>query len=265
MNKDIRFIVIFFFINAALMVWGYFSQKVFVPLTGNAHLLMGLVTFWAAARLFSAKNKDSATRTFSLFFFFFSMFMLFMTLPHLLLAMPDKYRAMFGQGMNWGYIIGHVFTYLSLAVFIRIPLAWTFPKLKNLGTAFFLLFGSVITFINIIRPNTPVFNTATGITLLNADPLVGKLIAIIAALAFVPAAVYFIIKGIRSKEGIVRGRALLFGIGLVVTTIGGPIHDVARQRILFLVADILALAGLCILTMGVFYKADLTARANPIK
>ncbi len=262
MNKEIRYIIILFLLNALLMGWAYFNGNTgHVPVTGISHLLMGVVTSWVAIRLFFIKNKTSDLITFALFFSFLSLFLLFMALPHTYLLFPRKNDEAFINAMQWGFIIGHMFTYLAHATFVRLTLGWSVPRLKNLGTVFFslgtpffLIFGGIITAFNIMRPGNPVFDLATGLTLFHSDPLVGNLIAIETSLLFIPSAIFFIVKGIKSQEKIVRNRALFIGFGLVVTTIGGPLHDIAQVSLVVLMADTLVLAGLCILAVGVFYK-----------
>ena len=217
-------------------------------------LLISLVTFWAALRLFA--KKDFQLRIFSVFFFLFSLFMFIMTAAHFVLLFSHLNHEIFRQSMHWGFVIGHIFLYLSLAVFIRLPLDWIAAPLKNIGSAFFILFGGITTVLNFLLPNLPEYSHSTGITLLNVDPLVGKLIALNVVLAWVPAGIYFIIKGARGREKNARRRAMLLGIGLFIATLGGPLHDVSRQVIAFLVADIVVLAGIVILASGVMYQKE---------
>ena len=221
-------------------------------------LLMGFITFWVSLRLFSLNKKDFQLRTFSLFFLFFSLFISIMALAHfpLLLSHNLKNHELFSKAMHLGYAIGHIFLYLSLAVFVRLLLSWAAPRLKNIGSAFFLLLGGATTVLNFLLPSLPEFSHSTGVTLLNVAPLVGKLVALNVALAWVPAGIYFIVKGVRSQEKNVRRRAILLGIGLLIATIGGPLHDISQQAIMFLIADIVVLAGIVILASGVMYKEE---------
>lgn len=253
MNRDIRFVIVLFLVEAVLLTVSYINaSNGFIPLTAVSHISMSIVTFFVASRLFATKKRGE-TRSFGVFFLLASIFTFLIALPHIYLLF-SKDQNTFAKIMDLGYIVGHIFLYLSLAVFIRIPLQWIYPKLKNLGTAFFLTLGAVTTILNVMRPGSPVFDSSTGLTLLNVDPLVGKFVAITAILAWVPAGIYFIVKGIKTHEKVVRVRALFIGIGLLVAIIGGPLHDVAKQTIHYLIADIVALAGFSIIAIGVLYK-----------
>lgn len=261
-NKEIRFFIILASISITTMIVVNFIniKEGHLPLTAINTILMGLVAFWVAVRL----NKRSAQlRVFGLFFFLFSLFTLLMTLPHLYLLFPHLDHEAFNQSLHWGYVIGHIFLYLSLAVFIRLPLHWAAPRLKNLGSAFFVILGAVTTLFNILLPNTPNYIHATGITMFNADPLVGKLVAINVVLAWVPAGIYFIVKGIRSQEKVLRSRSLLLGIGLMIATIGGPLHDISQKEIVFLIADIVVLIGIVVLGSGVLYQKEEKIKTLP--
>lgn len=258
MNRDIKFVIVLFLVETALLIISYVNaSNGQIPLTAVAHVCMGIITFWVASRLLFTKNKASEeARSFGWFFLLVSMFVMTFALPHIFLLF-SKDQNMFSKIMDLGYIIGHIFLYLSLAVFIRVPLQWIFPRLKNAGSAFFLILGAITTALNIMRPGSPKFDYATGLTILNVNPLVGKLVAINAILAWVPAGIYLIVKGLKSRSKVVRIRALFIGIGLIVTIIGGPLHDVAKQTVHYLIADLVAVAGFSIVAIGVLYKAGL--------
>lgn len=256
MNREITFLIILFFATIFLMVGANFIQfqEGHFPVSAANWLLIGLITLWIALRLFFSGKKDFQLRVFGLFFFLFSLFILMMAVAHLPLFLFHENHELFEQTMHLGYAIGHIFLYLSFAVFIQLPLQWIAPHFKNLGSAFFLLLGGVTTTLNFLLPSLPEFSHATGVTLLNVSPLVGKLVALNVVLAWVPAGIYFIVKGARSHEKNVRWRAMLLGIGLIVATIGGPLHDISQQAMMFLVADIVVLAGIVIVASGVMYK-----------
>jgi hypothetical protein len=258
MNRDIKILISLFFTSAFLMAAGTIIkfQGGHFPLSALNWLLIGFITAWVAFRLFSSNKKDSQLVTFNLFFLFFSLFISIMAFAHFPLFLPHSRNnhELFSQIMHLGYATGHIFLYLSLAVFVRLPLNWASPRLKNIGSAFFLLLGIVTTVLNFLMPSMPEFSHATGVTLLNVAPLVGKLVALNVVLAWVPSAIYFIVKGARSREKIIRRRAMLLGIGLLIATVVGPLHDISQQAMMFFIADVVVLAGIVILASGVMYK-----------
>ena len=89
MNKDIRNLIILFLFTASVIVFGYFSKIVFIPLTGNAHMMMWLVLAWVVLRLFAIKNKDSSLKDWNLFFLFLSLFMFLAEKERVLIYLDD--------------------------------------------------------------------------------------------------------------------------------------------------------------------------------
>lgn len=266
MNRSIRLIVMLFIVVTALLTVSYINARSgHVPLMAIAHISMGLISVWAAMRLFAVKDKGDTVRDFAWFFTSFAIFVLFLVLPHIFLLSIFHDHSMFSSAMNWGYIIGHVFLFISLAIFIRIPLQWISPKLKNIGTAFFLVLGAFTTIVSIILQSAPTFEESTGLTFLNINPLVANIVVINVVLAWLPAAIYFIIKGIKASRKIVRMRALLIGIGIIVLMIGGPMHDLAKTSVMYFLADFLALGGVALLASGVLYKVESGQEINPEK
>lgn len=237
-------------------------QKTFlVPITGITHFLDGLILLWAALKirktLINNSVEDLPKKYFMWFFTCTGIFQVMLGLPHLLLF---SNKDMFPQAIAWAYTEGHIFLFIALAFTIMVPLQLYFPSkktLKKIIFSFFLLFGAVITVINIFLPNNPVFDEQSGITLFNADPMVGRLIPIIVILAWGPSAIIFIYKGIRSRSNkLVLVRSLLLGIGLLMLLIFGPMHDVAKTSLQFIMADIFTMLGFLLTAAGVLYSPE---------
>ncbi|MDP3982038.1 MAG: hypothetical protein Q8P70_00580 [bacterium] len=231
------------------------------PFGGFSWLVMSLVILAAAWRLYfkKADRKELGTqvKTFALSLACFAAFLFIMFLPHIPLFFTHNDHGFFSEQMNLAYILGHIFLYLSLAVFVRVPLSMTHPKYMMPGMVFFLILGAVTTIINFILPNAPEFHHASGLTLLGVDPLVGKLVAINVALAWVPAGAYFIWSGITALNTFVKRRGLLLGSGLLVATIGGPLHDIVASAPMFLTADLVTILGNLMVAAGIFMSPSL--------
>jgi hypothetical protein len=242
----------------------YFSalslQKTFlVPLTGITHFLDGLVFIMIGLKLsrnLAKENfKDLALKYFMWFFILLGIFQTIMGLPHIVLY---SQQSTFPRLMNWGYIIGHVFLYLGLAYAIVMPLQLYFPsrpKLKQLVFYFIIIFGIIITLLNLIKPNAPVFDQTSGSTLLNVNKLVGALIGIITTLSLLPAAVLLIYNGWRLRsDRFVLIRSLLMGGGLLIALFFGPLHDRAQTALAFMAADIGTMFGILLTAAGALYR-----------
>lgn len=225
------------------------------PLTGFVHTIDGIIVIVIASKLWrdlaSRQSTNSAKTYFLYFFITVGIFQIIMGLTHLILYIN---AGMFAEVMTWGYIIGHVFLYLSLALALMVPLELLFPgkKIKYYASILIGLFGLGITYINIIKPNHPVYESSTGITFFNADPTVGKLIPIIVLLSWGVAVIMFVINGIKSRRNrIVLVRSLVISVGFIIIIVGGPLHDVAQTSVQFLIADILTILGFLVLASGI--------------
>lgn len=225
------------------------------PLTGLVHTIDGIIVMIIASKLWrdpATRQSTNSAKTYFLYFFItVGIFQLIMGLTHLILYIN---AGMFVEVMNWGYIIGHVFLYLSLALALMVPLELIFPgkKIKYYAASLIGIFGLAITYINITKPTHPVYESTTGITFFNVDPAVGGLIPIIVLLSWGVAAIMFIINGIKSRRNrIVLVRSLVISVGFIITIVGGPLHDVAKTSAQFLIADILTLLGFLTLASGI--------------
>lgn len=254
--KQITTYVVLFFAVSIFYLLSLPLQKIFVfPLTGLVHTIDGIICVLIAMKLWrdiATKQSTNIAKTYFVYFFStVGIFQLIMGISHVILYIN---AAMFSEVMNWGYIIGHVFLYLSLAFSLMVPLELSFPgkKIKYYAWSAISLFGLVITYLNIIKPNHPVYESSTGITFFNADPAVGGLIPIIVLLSWGVAVVMFIINAVKSRHNrIAMTRSIIITIGFIIVTVGGPIHDVAQTSVQFLVADILTLLGFLTLASGI--------------
>ncbi|MDP2736976.1 MAG: hypothetical protein Q8O59_04340 [bacterium] len=258
MKQVIIFIFVFLGVSVLYLV-SLPLQKVFVlPLTGLTHTVNGIVLVLIGLKLkkdlLGSTSADLAKKYFMYFFFSVGMFQLVMGLPHVVLYFN---QAAFAPVITWAYIIGHMFLYLSLAFTVMVPLELAFPgkKIKNIYFSLIALFGLFITYINIIKPNNPIYESKTGITLLNADPLVGKLIPVIVLLSWGVSALIFLYNGIKSRHNrLAIVRSSVISLGFILLIVGGPMHDLARTSLQFLMADILTIFGFLVLASGTLLK-----------
>lgn len=260
------FPVIFIGLGLVYIIALILQKSFLVPVTGITHFLDGLIFIFGAMKInksLAANNsKDLSMKYFMWFFASTGIFQVMMGLPHLLLY---KSAELFPQAIAWAYMEGHIFLYIGLAYTIIVPLQLYYPerqKIKKSVFSFFLIFGAVITWINIFNPNAPVFDVKSGITLLNADALVGILIPIIATLSWLPTGVIFIYKGIKARQDhFIFVRSLLIGSGLLIMLFSGPQHDIATTALRFFIADIFTMLGFLTCAAGVFYKSGQSEEA----
>jgi hypothetical protein len=199
------------------------------------------------------------------FFLAISPFFLIMFLPNLALNYdPDG----FPMYMAWGYIIGHVFFYVSLTILLQLMFSMV-PRLvnkQNLAIAIGVILGTVVTILNTITMafgKQPHYDSVHSIIQFNAHPAVGAGIAIFAVIAIIPTAILLIINGVRNPAA--RTRSLLLGTGFLLMATAGPLHDNAHNVQQYMAADILSTAALLIVAGGVLYRLEdrLAPAGNP--
>lgn len=261
MKPTLLFVIIF--ILVATFYFSFLSlQKIFLlPLTGLTHLIDGAVSILLGIKLWHAlkaeKESAVAKKYFAYFFLFLGIFQLILALPHLSLYFnPGSFPML----MALALIIGHIFLYIALAftLLASLELYLSNKKIKYAAFSAITLLGAFITYTNIIKPNNPIFDTKTGITLLNANPAVGQLILIIVLLGWGVSAIIFIYNGIRLYRINNNATAcnLLIALGLIFLIMGGPLHDIAKKSVHYLIADLLVLIGFMLMASGVFYWTE---------
>lgn len=251
--KEIRIIIYLAALLVGSMISAYLLtlRGVKLPLSHIDWLATGSISLWISYRLRQKffGNYSSEIRDFQWFFFYFGLF---------LLTLASSGFAAYSDPVFYSTVatithrIGHIFFFFSAVFFIRIPLSWYSPKLKNAGSLIFLLLGAITTLLNLLRPGSSELHTS-GINIRHLDPLVGQLI-ISVGLTWLPIAGYFLYRGFKSHEHVVRMRAILLGFGLIVITLGGPTHGIAQNAPVFLTADILILIGIAIIASSIFYS-----------
>lgn len=253
--RNIIFIisVYIFFILIAFGTY-LFSFQTKIPITHIDILIVGIISLLVAERLRIRQKGEISVRSirdFQLFFFNFSIFMFFMALPGLFFNDVHRYQ----QWIVPTFWIGHIFLYISLAYFIRIPLFWINPIWINYGFSFVILLGSITTAVNIWLPISADI-LPSGTTYWHIDIVLGILIATNVALGLLPAGIYFIYRGFLDTDMVIKTQTLLIGVGLIILFLGGPLHDVVKTPLLFFLTDIMFSLGVVLIALGVFYREN---------
>lgn len=254
--KEIRIIASLAILLIGIMISAYLLTLggVRLPLSHIDWLVTGSISLWIAYRLRKKffEHYSGEIRDFQWFFFYFGLFLLTLASSGFA-AYSDP--AFYSSAATLTHRIGHIFFFFSAVFFIRIPLSWYNPKLKNAGSLIFLFLGAVTTLLNLSRPGSSELHTS-GINIRHLDPLVSQLI-ISVGLTWLPIAGYFLYRGFKSHEHVVRMRAIFLGLGLIVITLGGPTHGIAQDAFIFLIADILILSGIVIIASSIFYHVPM--------
>lgn len=167
----------------------------------------------------------------------------------------------------WGYALGHVFLYLSLAVYIFAPFKIIAPNRKLIPAiiaSITVVAGAVVSYINFdvyINTNdvSQLPEYVNDVVVWNPPEIVFIFIAGgTLTLWILFGTVIFWYHARQTKNPFLRRRSFLIGLGLLVTAIGGPLHDGPLEGASILIADVITSLGFVIIAFGVLLRAKTT-------
>lgn len=228
-----------------------------LPLTGIGHFVDFIVLAFFYYRLRKSKVANNK------FFFYFERFTLSMGIFFLLMAIPNLILTGNSFMLGLGYVIGHIFLYISYAYLIRVSLLILKPSFDSTKIfTSYLLLALIITLTNIYYFNYPVI-LKDGITAFNVNPLVGILIIFISMMTLLPSAVLFIREAFMQPQQ--RTRFALIGVSFILIIIGGPMHDVATAPATYMLADVVTTIGFITMFFGVIFGSKSTLKIKSKK
>jgi len=212
-----------------------------LPLTGIGAFIDCLVLFFFYYRLSKSKYNNN-------FFNYFKHFTLFFGAFYLLFSVPILIFTSNSSVIGWGYLIGHVFSYVAFGYLARIWLLISKPSFNSSGIfKIYLSIGALVTALNAFYFNNPVVKD--GIVDWDQNTIVGVIIILFGLTAFLPSAILFIRESILQPKN--RKRYALIGLAFLLIIISGPLHDVATSVNILLIADLITTSGFLLMFWGV--------------
>jgi hypothetical protein len=226
--------------------------------TGLLFIVMGCAWLFVELRIKSlASTPQQAVVYLHRYFLNMALFSAFVIIPFFWLPLGD---AAFSQAMAWGYVIGHIFTYIGLLYVARM-VCISVPKLNRVErplTYVWVAFIAVVTVINaktMIWGVQPTYNHASNLIELHAAPVVAGAIAVSALFSLLPAVALFIYSAIKS-DGAHRVKASLLALGFLLLFVGGPMHDAAQTANFYAMADIITILSTISVGAGVAFRIE---------
>lgn len=214
-----------------------------LPITGIGHVIDFSVLIYFYYRI---RKSDVANNK---FYFYFERFTLSMSMFFLIMALPNLFFPNDSVMLGLGYVIGHIFLYVSYAYLARIALFIFKPSFNSINIyRIYLLAAAAITALNIIFFNYPVVQ-ADGITAYNAAGPIGIAITAISILTLLPSAILFIREAFRQPQHM--RRFIHIGLSFLFIIVGGPLHDIATTSTMYIVADVVTTLGFLLMLLGV--------------
>jgi len=189
------------------------------------------------------KKKDRLLQYFAIFFLGYGVM-------HLLLSLGAFFSSGSSSLAGVLYVIAHFFLFTTTAFFLRLPLKLLIPKLEK-PVFYIVLAGAFLSTFMILR-EIPAPFFANGLTNWNIGANAAKAAITFSGVTLLALVILFIITAIKAKERIYRIRSLVFALGIFVFLTGGPLHNVAKSNVQYLLADILTPIATLILLLGVY-------------
>ncbi|MBI4101725.1 MAG: hypothetical protein HY443_02050 [Candidatus Nealsonbacteria bacterium] len=146
----------------------------------------------------------------------------------------------------WLWAAAHLFMFISLCYFIRVPLRMSFPKLEK--TIFkiaivYAVIGSFVLFLN--APQLTAKLEPNGVYLFKVPPVSVLVIVSFTTLTMLFSAITLLRAFFKNSLSLVyRVRGLVLGLGMIVYLTSGPAHNLIKSpRGTILVDALLILAG----------------------
>jgi hypothetical protein len=219
-------------------------------ISGIGYLIDFIALMFIVIRLYrptkESKNFSPTSFRGSLFWMYIS-FALFLLLMSFVLISDDK------QWIGlYGYTLGHVFLYISLAIYVFAPFSIIAAEKKWIPKLFSLLLlssGAVITYINWTAYASGDYVPEVGenqVIIWNPPDIVFfYIIASVMLVWGVFGAGLFFYHAFQTKNASLTRRSRLLGLGFLILVFSGPPHDVIGiPSFVVLIADIAVALGI---------------------
>ena len=222
---------------------------------------------WLLTRYHIRKKNASVTPTTEHIYRYFGYFALFnfcMAAPNLALIFRPSSFSFF---MAWGYVIGNIFLLISLSHISRMTIR-LLPRFARSNSLVGRLWAGLIVIMTILNAiviglqNQPTYDQASRVTHYAIPAWMGAMLGMISFLAYLPAICVLAYSLLRQRRD-QRIRTILLVLGFITIMFVGPLHAVASNWRVFLVADLLNVLSLIFLTAGVLYRVQLQTSSTP--
>lgn len=228
------------------------------------HFFYGLVFFLISLRVQQSYLKGGKTdillKSFMMAFFLWGVFELLRAAPHIYIILGRE--DLFPQAMRWGYIISHFVITLAGAYAFMIPASMYWPKQQKLGIGLIIFFGIINVIILIMTPFIPEYRMEEGFTIMNGPLIALPPLGLALAMGWGTTAVIFLREAIKGEiKRVLRTRAWLIGVGILLIIISGPSHNFVKTAGGTFFLDMISLVGKLVVAAGVLaFKPEEKAR-----
>lgn len=229
------------------MVLTIFSEVFLYFFSG---LIFLLIAFKVRERYLKSGKTDLLLKSFLMIFFLWSIFEFTRGFPYIFIILGKG--ELFSLAMKYGYIAGNLLLTVTALYGFMFSSSLYWPDKQKLGIGAILFLGLINIIILIKTPFSPEYLASEGITLMNLPPVAEPPILLVILIGWGILAIIFLLEAIRGKiEKVLRTRAWLIGVGIILAIISGPLHGILKSAIGILSLDIMSLAGKLLTAIGV--------------
>ncbi|MFH1236182.1 MAG: hypothetical protein V1685_04570 [Parcubacteria group bacterium] len=224
------------------------------PITPTIDLLNGVLCAFLAWKLHRSLRQNPSHRVLHLF----AQLYVFLIFAYLAFSLPRFFVPLDQQAIGVGFLVAHVFLFLAAGYLVRVT---TFFFRANWELPAFWLFltlavGAMI--VGVMNFQEPYYNTTTGITDWNIDPMFGTLTTVIFLIVLVPSSLFFFYQGIKTRNTVIRTRSILIALGIALLLVALAIYYNSGTSTLFFISDLFSLSAFLSTFIGVYYKRGST-------
>lgn len=222
------------------------------PITPIIDLCNSLICAYCSYQLYRSWRREPANRQ----LFLFSLAYVSLVFSYLFFSIPRLIMPGSSYFLGVSFVIAQACLYVALAFFSRITTSLIKPAWSRPVFIAVLIISLVAVALSVVYFTRPHYDTTTGITEWNIQPVVGVFSTLIFIITLVPSMLLFLWQGYRSAESTVKVRSLIIGCGLLLLIITAYTYYNATTAHAALISDIISLLSYVVIFVGVVYRRN---------
>ena len=264
--NNLNILLTFTFISLGLAILFFSMPQIIAPIPYGTFtfLFVFLTCIWVAKRLgrprdFASESQRYLIKTLKNYFWVMSAFFFFDGIAHV--GIPALYpKELLASHMH---TFSHAFFFAGNVILIRIPISFINERLKNYGSGLMVILGIIAVVWRVIYTDKLiyVFGPAQP-PIIITDQFSGILFLITNTIALLIPGLYLIYLGLKSVEKIVRVRAILLGLGMMIFFSIGPVIDLLQNQYTQLLIHMLLAISFFFMGASAFYGKETPVEKN---
>lgn len=220
------------------------------PITPLIDLSNSFLCLFCTWKLYRSYRLNPSNRVLK---YFTSAYML-LIFAYLAFSLPRFFVPRDQLAIGVGFLVANAFIFLSTSYLVMVTTFFLSVSLHRIFFWVFLIFSTAVMIVGVANFQMPFYNTETGLTNWNIDPLFGTLTSVLLLSVLVPSGLFFFYQGIRTRHPVVRIRSILIGFGIAFLMVATATYYNATTHLLFYISDMFSLTAFLTIFIGVYYR-----------